>query len=114
MMSTHRMGHSTVLDAVAEKEIANWVKLCAPTRYDLVKWASNAWNNLSIKTIINGFEKCMLIAHTSNNEDNVEPFEDDSSDGDDVFDSIVELARESGAIRSEEDIFGDVIYEVVV
>ncbi|CAK4131245.1 unnamed protein product [Aphanomyces euteiches] len=89
-------------------------KLCAPTRRDLVKWASNAWNTLSAKTIINGFEMCGLIATTSSNEASEEPMVDDSKDGDDVFDSIVELAKEADAIRIETDIFSDVIYEVVL
>ncbi|KAH9144790.1 hypothetical protein AeRB84_011292 [Aphanomyces euteiches] len=89
-------------------------KLMAPTRHDIVEWASNAWGSLSSNTIINSFKKCQLIP-SSESPNEVLGTEVDCCDiGNDLVDEIVQIASDAGAVRSEEDFFGDIVYEIVV
>ncbi|RHY13375.1 hypothetical protein DYB32_010930 [Aphanomyces invadans] len=65
-------------------------KLRAPTRFELVEWVNDAWDNIPRQLIVSGFSKCKIIPGESAG---------DNHDGQDSFDdvhSIVESLLQLG------------------
>ncbi|RHY32592.1 hypothetical protein DYB32_002424, partial [Aphanomyces invadans] len=73
-------------------------KLVPPSRGDIVSWVADAWADIGVPTILNGFRKCRLVDGLPGDDDDVDSIVDD-----DVMATLMESCAIEDTIDPEMD-----------